>query len=179
MTVTSGICIFLTELFQPVLYNPFRSGRNEQKISYRHANWYESPLCSTSAKISACSGRSDLFRPVSVGKLVSAGILFGPLVFIYFFSFLSQSALSLFYSKTFVGFGFWWWWEEELSFGFIESEKFGLKVEEVGEACVWELLAEPFPFFYKAIVRILFLFLSSCCFWGCDIVTCEFVWVML
>ena len=47
------------------------------------------------------------FRPVSAGKLVSAGILFGPLVFIFFFSVLSQPTLSLFYSKTFVGFGFW------------------------------------------------------------------------
>uniref|UniRef100_A0A2N9G4P2 Uncharacterized protein n=1 Tax=Fagus sylvatica TaxID=28930 RepID=A0A2N9G4P2_FAGSY len=50
------------KLFKSVLYNPFRSGRNGRKISYRHANRYESPLCSTSAKISACSGP---FRPVS------------------------------------------------------------------------------------------------------------------
>ena len=64
---------------QPVLYNPFRSGRNGRKISYRHANRYESPLCSTSAKISACS---DLFRPfrlVSAGNPISAGLLFKPL----------------------------------------------------------------------------------------------------
>ncbi len=158
-----------------MLYNPFRSGQNGRKISYRHANRYESPLCSTSAKISVCSG---LFRPVNLFRPE----YFLGLWFLFFFSLfwlLSQPALSLFYSKTFVGFGFWWWWEEELSFSFTESEKFGLKVEEVGETCVWELLAEPFPFFYKAIVRILFLFLSSCCFWGCDIVTCEFVWVML
>ena len=63
-------------MVQSVLYNPFRSGRNRRKISYRHANRYESPLCSTSAKISACSG---LFRPVSAGNPVSAGLLFKPL----------------------------------------------------------------------------------------------------
>ena len=72
-------------------------------------------------------------RPVPAGKLVSTRFLFGPLVFFFFFfSVLSQPALCLFYSKTFVGFGFWWWWEEELSFSFTESEELGLKVEEVG-----------------------------------------------
>jgi hypothetical protein len=40
-----------------MLYIPFRSGRNGRKISYRHANRYEAPPCSTSAKISACFGR--------------------------------------------------------------------------------------------------------------------------
>uniref|UniRef100_A0A2N9FLF6 BED-type domain-containing protein n=1 Tax=Fagus sylvatica TaxID=28930 RepID=A0A2N9FLF6_FAGSY len=49
-----------------MLYNPFRSGRNGRKISYRHANRYESPPCSTSA----CSG---LFRPVSAD--LSASLL--------------------------------------------------------------------------------------------------------
>jgi hypothetical protein len=89
-----------------VLYNPFRSGRNGRKISYRHANWYESPPCSTSAKISACSGLFlpfRLFRPVSAGKLVSAGILFGPLVFFFFFSVLSQHLAG---PKTFLCFDF-------------------------------------------------------------------------
>ena len=49
-----------------MLYIPFRSGRNGRKISYRHANRYEAPLCSTSAKISACFGHFGLFRPVYV-----------------------------------------------------------------------------------------------------------------
>ena len=45
---------------------PFRSDRNGRKISYRHANRYEAPPCSTSAKISACFDRFGLFRPVYV-----------------------------------------------------------------------------------------------------------------
>ncbi len=86
-----------------VLYNPFRFGRNGRKISYRHANRYESPPCSTSAKILACSGLFLPFRPVSAGKLVSARILFGPLVFIFFFSVLSQHSAG---PKTFLCFDF-------------------------------------------------------------------------
>ena len=43
--------------FLPMLYIPFRFGRNGRKISYRHANRYEALPCSTSTKISACFGR--------------------------------------------------------------------------------------------------------------------------
>ena len=73
-----------------MLYNPFRSGRNGRKISYRHANRYEAPLCSTSAKISACFGHFGLFRPfrpVSAGICNPAGILFCLLFYFFFLSF--------------------------------------------------------------------------------------------
>ena len=57
-----------------MLYIPFRFGRNGQKISYQHANRYEAPPCSTSAKISA-----RLHIP--------AGILFWLFIFIFFLCF--------------------------------------------------------------------------------------------
>ena len=80
-------------MYKAVLYNPFRSGWNGRKISYRHANRYESPPRSTSAKISDCSGLFRLFRPVSAGNLVSAGILFGlPLFFFFPLFWVSYSA---------------------------------------------------------------------------------------
>ena len=67
-----------------MLYIPFRSGRNGRKISYRHANRYEAPPCSTSAKISACFDGFGLFQPVSAGICNPAGILFWLFIFIFF-----------------------------------------------------------------------------------------------
>jgi hypothetical protein len=71
-----------------MLYIPFRFGRNGRKISYWHANWYEAPPCSTSAKISACFG---LFRPVYV---IRPKYFFG-FLYIFFFSLLTYPALFL------------------------------------------------------------------------------------
>ena len=80
-TYTSMIC----GLSCPVLYNPFRSGRNGRKISYRYANRYESPPCSTSANIPGRFARFGPFRPVPAGMSNPVGILFG---FNFWFSFL-------------------------------------------------------------------------------------------
>jgi hypothetical protein len=77
-------------LWSSMLYIPFRSGRNGRKISYRHANWYEAPPCSTSAKISACFG---LFRPVYV---IRPKYFFGFLYIYFFLSFDLTGPFSLF-----------------------------------------------------------------------------------
>ena len=80
-----------------MLYIPFRSGRNGRKISYRQANRYEAPPCSTSAKISACFGLFRPFRPVSAcfGRITYTGRnTFLAFLFIYFFSAFSSSASS-------------------------------------------------------------------------------------
>ena len=87
-----------------MLYNPFRSGRNGRKISYRHANRYEAPLRSTSAKISARSGPFRPFQPVPAcfgGNLVSAGTLFGLWFLVFLLCFESAGPKSNFFFSAF------------------------------------------------------------------------------
>jgi hypothetical protein len=84
---------------KPMLYISFRSSRNGRKISYRHANRYEAPPCSTSAKISACFGLFLPFRPfspVSAGICNPTEILFWLFIYIFFLSFDLTGPFSLF-----------------------------------------------------------------------------------
>ena len=69
-----------------MLYIPFRSGRSGRKISYQHANRYEVPPCSTSAKISAYFSLFQPFWPVYVIR---------PEYFFGFFFFFSASSVLL------------------------------------------------------------------------------------
>ena len=80
----------------PMLYIPFHSGRNGRKISYRHANRYKAPPCSTSAKISVCFGLFWPFQLVSAGIYNPAGILFWLFLYIFFLSFDLTGPFSLF-----------------------------------------------------------------------------------
>ena len=74
------------DLFKPMLYIPFRSGRNGRKISYRHAHRYEAPHVPPRPK----------FWPVSTSICNPAEILFW--LFIYFFSlFLLLSSFFFFF----------------------------------------------------------------------------------
>ena len=94
--------VVLDIMFISMLYIPFRSGRNGRKISYRHANRYVAPPCSTSAKISACFSR--FCRNTFLG-------------FVFFFSLLSffsapSSSSSSSYSasrKWSLVMGLWTW----------------------------------------------------------------------
>ena len=69
------------------MYIPFRFGRNEWKISYQYANWYETAPYFTSGKISGCFGMFQPFRPVSAGMRNPAEILFWLFIYLFFLSF--------------------------------------------------------------------------------------------
>ena len=62
---------FILPQSKPLLLIPFHSDWNGRKISYRHINRNNSPPCSTSGQISACSG---LFRSISAEIQDSAGM---------------------------------------------------------------------------------------------------------
>jgi hypothetical protein len=78
ISVLLDALLFFVTHMGSMLYISFHSGQNGRKISYRHANRYEAPPCSTSAKISACFG---LFRPVYV---IRPEYFFGSFFFFFF-----------------------------------------------------------------------------------------------